>query len=593
MQIREVNIRNFMGIESVDLSVNKPINIFVGENEAGKSSLRDAILWCLTGQARGLKTHQDQAALIREGAKFAEVRIALGDGRAFIRRKTPKSPATETGFGVEPELPISPDILCDPYVFLLLPEHMRRQMFFALLPGLQPTAESIFGKLSQDKRFEPFNTADCRKIVEGLAQVAAKAGFPAAEKEAVTRRREAKRAKDTLGQVKEPEPEALIGDRKYNLASVDTENIERTLREVQEKRDELVKAKGQHEGDQARAQATKDRLEKLLSSVKGRLPSSDGTAGIVAAVEVSLTEAKERQKEIVTALAEMRGVVPAHFPETCPVHRVKCPNAGTPATAGIPSASQVEIDLKKEELDEVSKVVAKLEVDLAQLKVAAKAVAECQEIEKALLDLDLKLGQSLPLGIEDEIAQLDARTTTGHSLLNQVSQFLALKKQADEAKARLVETEQEALLYDCLAKAFAPDGIPSQMIAEAIGPMNELLGVVAAYLFPGRTLEITDKLDIELSGAPFITLSKSTKFRVGVAFQYALAKLAGARLLMIDEADILDPINRAALLNFLVAARDDFDTVMVFATSTNRPHKESSDGEVQFWWLDDGKVGMA
>jgi hypothetical protein len=87
------------------------------------------------------------------------------------------------------------------------------------------------------------------------------------------------------------------------------------------------------------------------------------------------------------------------------------------------------------------------------------------------------------------------------------------------------------LLYDYLAKAFAPDGIPSQMIAEAIGPMNELLAVAAAYLFPGRTLEITDKLDIELSGSPFITLSKSTKFRVGVAFQYALAKLDGACLL--------------------------------------------------------------
>jgi DNA repair exonuclease SbcCD ATPase subunit len=290
-----VNIRNFMGIESADLSVNKPINIFVGENEAGKSSLRDAILWCLTGQARGLKTHQDQAALIQEGAKFAEVRIALGDGRAFIRRKTPKSPATETGFGVEPELPISPDILCDPYVFLLLPEQMRRQMFFALLPGLQPTAENIFGKLSQDKRFEPFNTADCRKIVEGLAQVAAKAGFLAAEKEAVTRRREAKRAKDTLGQVKDPNPEALVGDRKYNLVQVDTEDIERTLGEVQARRDELVKAKGQYEGDQAKARTTKDRLEKILSSVKGRLPAVPPEEGLVSSLEASLGEAHGRK----------------------------------------------------------------------------------------------------------------------------------------------------------------------------------------------------------------------------------------------------------------------------------------------------------
>ena len=588
MQINEVNIRNFMGIESADLSINSPINIFVGENEAGKSSVRDAILWCLTGQARGLKTHQEQAAVIREGAKFAEVRVALGDGRAFIRRKTPKSPAT--GFGAESELPISPDILCDPYVFLLLPEHMRRQMFFAMLPGLQPTAASIYEKLSQDSRFEPLNTADCIKIVAGLAQVAAKDGFPAAEKEAVTRRREAKRAKDTLGQVKEPDQEALIGYRTYNLAEVDTENIERTLREVQEKRDGLIKEKGQHERAQTRAQGEKDRLEKALGDAKTRMPVAPPEEGLIPRLEVSLTEAQGRKKEIVAALAGMQGVVPAHFPETCPVHRVKCPSAGTPATAGIPSAPQGEIDLKKEELEEVSKVVAKLESDLAQLKVEAQAALECQEIEQALLDLELKLGESLPPGIEDEINQLDARTTTGHALLNQVSQFLALKKQADEAKTRLAETEQEVLLYDLLAKAFASDGIPSQMIAEAIGPMNELLGRAASYLFRSRTLEITEKLDIELSGAPYITLSKSTKFRAGIAFQYALAKLAGSRLLMIDEADILDPLNRAALLNFLRSSSVDFDTIMVFSTGVMPP--PSFIEGVQFWWLDDGKVEM-
>jgi DNA repair exonuclease SbcCD ATPase subunit len=133
--ITTVKINNFLGIEHLTLNLQTPINFVVGYNEAGKSSLRDAILWGLTGgQTRGLKTHQEQAALIRNDAKTAEVSITWRDGRTVTRRKTPKSPATLTGN--IPETNLSPDILCDPYVFLSLPENQRRELLFRLIPGL-------------------------------------------------------------------------------------------------------------------------------------------------------------------------------------------------------------------------------------------------------------------------------------------------------------------------------------------------------------------------------------------------------------------------------------------------------------------------
>jgi hypothetical protein len=148
-------------------------------------------------------------------------------------------------------------------------------MFFAL-PGLQPTVGTSL-KLSRDNR-SAFNTVDCSRIVRDLAQVAA-GRVPAAEKDAVTGREATGQGNRDPGE--RPGSGSVIGDRKYNLVQVDTEDIERTLGEVQARRDELVKAKGQYEGDQAKARTTKDRLEKILSSVKGRLPAVPPEEGLV------------------------------------------------------------------------------------------------------------------------------------------------------------------------------------------------------------------------------------------------------------------------------------------------------------------------
>lgn len=189
MKIQTIDIKNFLALEQVTLNLQAPINIIAGANEAGKSSIRDASQWCLTGQARGLKTHQDQTYLIRQGAKAAEVTITLADGQAIVRKKTPKTPAGVTG--PVPDDQVMASILCDPLTFLSLPDDKRREILFRLIPGLNPDPGKIKAIFIGQMLMAHGGVYECPdpEGFHNLALMAASQGFRAAETEAITRRR--------------------------------------------------------------------------------------------------------------------------------------------------------------------------------------------------------------------------------------------------------------------------------------------------------------------------------------------------------------------------------------------------------------------
>ena len=69
---------------------------------------------------------------------------------------------------------------------------------------------------------------------------------------------------------------------------------------------------------------------------------------------------------------------------------------------------------------------------------------------------------------------------------------------------------------------------------------------------------------------------------------FGRSRMSPSRIMMIDEGDILDLPNRANLIDFLLAVRQDFDIILVFATSD---HVDPSPiPELAVWWLDNGKV---
>jgi exonuclease SbcC len=309
----------------------------------------------------------------------------------------------------------------------------------------------------------------------------------------------------------------------------------------------------------------------------------------VKALEINKGILEKLQKKVVEMTA---GQEPRLWPTTCPVHEIPCPSAGKMAIEGTkPKGGNPEAMVKAQaDLTEQENEVGLIEADLKAAKsVQAAYDGYCKQrdrLDAQVKELKAQQGGGGNGHAAENLARLEAEINNQTVLQNAINDFWADKDKADRARVMVEKCEVEAIFYDVLQKALAPAGIPSQMLSEALAPVNNLLAVAAAHLFPGRTLTLTPELNFSLEGAPI--LSKSAELRVGVAIQYVLAKLAGARLLMVDEVDMLDPGNRMNFIKFLLAVKADFDTVMAFTTAASASPAPVPD--IGMWWVSGGGV---
>ena len=78
MKISSIKIVNFRGIKNTTL-VPEHLNVFMGQNGSGKTSILNAITFALTGDMK--------SEYIQTGAKSAVVEITFADGSSIERKK--------------------------------------------------------------------------------------------------------------------------------------------------------------------------------------------------------------------------------------------------------------------------------------------------------------------------------------------------------------------------------------------------------------------------------------------------------------------------------------------------------------------------
>lgn len=575
MKLTRIQISNIVGARAVDVSLTKPITMFAGHNYSGKSSIQEAVRMALTGESVRVALKKDYASLITEGqdAGFAEV-TAGAESFSVVLPSGKGQHSTDTAL---------PYVL-DAQRFATLTPNDRRAFLFGLT-GLQCNGFHVGGRLVA-RGCDP---AKVEKIAPSL-----RAGFDAAQKEAATKARECKAqwktttGGETYGSVKAATWAAV-------KPAFDGPQLKQAKADLARMEDEIEAETRRHGDMQGRAQAQQNQA--------GKLANLRETAGRYARIGDNLNRAEAELMEWTAKVEATRvkavGVIPEAHHE-CPhcggaIHVIRH-NGGLAAEVikytkpeGTPPDPEAVANLPEYEraLKVMDNTVANLKRDLATADAAARTLTELEGDSK-----------EDPAPAPEEIDALKARIDVlKHSRANQQAAIRLLEdsereaKQADkrtvDAAAHHVNVQQ----WDAIVDALAPDGIPGEMLAEALGPINERLTISSNTSEWSRIGIDADMTITAEGGRSYSLLSESEKWRADAMIAEAIAHLSGIRLLVLDRFDVLDIKGREDLLYWLDAMAEDgeIDTALVFGTLKALPAQLPD--TVAAFWIENGVTG--
>lgn len=218
--------------------------------------------------------------------------------------------------------------------------------------------------------------------------------------------------------------------------------------------------------------------------------------------------------------------------------------------------------------------MTKLERRLADTEATVTTITQQHtRHERATADLaalDTQL-QALPPA-EDEAALSTLRTRIAKGRDNLAAaegQHAAARAWGayDEQQTALV---QDQAVLERLCVAYGPKGIRERLLGERLGALTARVNTILVHF--GRQVSFTtEPWSVRLAGVPPALMARSALFRVGLAFQIALAQVTGLKVAILDGIDILDGPNRAALFAVVERALAEgwVEQVVILATVTS------------------------
>lgn len=573
MRIANLHVENFLGVRMADVALAHPVHLFAGSNFAGKSSLRDAIALALTADLGRVSMKKEAAQLIHEGAEAACCEVIDANGEAFTVTLTAAGKITDSQKGRETDPALA--YALDGQRFALLDDTGRRAMLFALT-GTKVDTASVKARLAK-------RGCDAAKL-ERIAPLL-RAGMDAASKDAKSKATEAKGAwraitGETYGSEKAKTWKAPVPEYDAKAAT----DVATELKHIDVAIGGWNQTIGALQAEQARR-----------SQLQARLPALSELADKVHRIETKLTADKRNLSEAELALqlataAAGQGVRAglvhdlaqhlydiARDPNVAPLIDVvsingtltayECEHGPLDAAGGDPEA-MANLPAVRSARELMERAVAHSQRDLAA---ALQARDELQAITAELAEpFDSE-------GLAGATAEAEKLQATRAQLLQRADTLKAAKSAADAAEKKTSEAAKHAAdvaSWDQIGDALSPDGIPAEILADALGPVNDRLGQAAADTeWPRIEIGADMSITAALHERPYRLMSESEKWRADAMIAEAIAHLSGVRLLVLDRFDVLDLKGRSELLGWLdvLAANGEIDTALVFGTLKGIP----------------------
>lgn len=597
MKLQSIYVTNFLGVQHAQVDTSAAVQLFAGPNGAGKSSLRDAIALALTADLGRVSLKKEAGQLVHDGADAAVCQVVTADGDTYQVSLTTGGRITDSMKGRESDPLLS--YVLDAQRFARLDATARRAFLYELM-----AVKTDQGDIAQRLEAKGCHIGKVHRVLPLL-----RAGFDAACKEAKAKATEAKGAwrvitGETYGSEKAKAWTATVPPYDSAAATENGRKLEHcdvaigqwqqqvgSLQAEQQHRAKLAARRDQlgDPEEKVRRVQKKTEVDKTeLADVEKRLQVARAAAGV--AQRVGLVHELAWAVDNLIFFGDgplgddpndqrIKAALAAYEAEHGKVHRgLDGQAAGDPeARAQLPGLEQA--------LATCQRAVANDERDIAA------AQAEVADLLAINAELAEPFDQAAMAEARAHIEQLQ---TERAALVKASDTFRSVKALVDSAERKTKEAAEHAADvadWDLIGDALSPNGIPAEILAAALGPINERLAQSAADAAWAQ-VTIGEDMAILAAGRDYRLLSESEKWRTDAMLAEAIANLSGLRLLVLDRFDVLDLPGRSDLFAWLdvLAENVEIDTAIVFGTLKAAP--ASLPPSIDVHWIENGLVAQ-
>ncbi|WP_434039368.1 AAA family ATPase [Pseudomonas aeruginosa] len=571
MRITKLEITNFQGLRHAALDVSAPVLLVAGHNGAGKSSLLDAIAMAFNGQPRRVSLKKDMAQLVTEGAKKGEARVEWLDAAYEVQVC---GVALPTGKGSAlTDSPFLPYVL-DASLFASLDAKERRRVLFDL-SGASTSPNQIAERLVAK--------GHAAALVEKVKPLL-RSGFPAAVEQAKAYASESRGAwKAITGENYGSEKAVDWGPEL--LATVVTEDqVAEAGKNLQLLEDDLAEAQ-QALGASKQARQAADGRAQRIAKLRELVDLEPRRRNKLTTDEQNQDEWSEK---VMAAELASSGSVP-HQPLTCPhcqgavdlqagtlvVHQPPEQIADAEAARRLPEY--------REYLASAQRAVANSQRDLDECLAAAEQI-KALEAES----VEAPSAEAIANG-EQAINELRQARDASRAKLVALQEALEAATQREASIAKAQAAHQDVVAWTGMVDALSPTGIPAEILADAIGPVNDTLKRLAGTA-GWSPVQISADIDVTFGGRLYGLLSESERWRCDTTIALAIATISGLRLVLLDRLDVLDLPSRNQAIALMRAMTSDREIDSVVVAGTLKEPMAKTPEWLQAVWIESGHI---
>ncbi len=585
MRINTLELTNITRYEHTIMQFDEPMTVIVGHNADGKTTIADAIRQGLTGEcARTERGGGKQERMVRTGSQQGSISLSVssnGTEPIVVTRFVPGKLMIEGQHGnktqlqdnlcrhIGVELPVLSAALSTSAILEMSSGELK-SLFFGLL-GLSFEMDDIIKRvlIAVGERLE-CSAHDWLEDAPNSCWTGEASTFDKLHKYFYDLRRDTNRDVKNLGEL--PPQMKLMSDLP------DKAEVVEQLQEIRKKRDGLLSMKTAA----AMQEGKRKKLERDIEDWTVRLEDAGDPEKARAELERDQQTMRELENELTVCRAEAKAYEDAAdklaestacplAPEliTCSMTKPKREKLVAELRTKMEMAEKSAHDAHRA-LEPLCDAVRSLQAEVGKPSRAAleeqisQARQELEQMDKPFLETS---------DYEEEITNLGERIAKGEALLADINRSEGATEAQAAQVAKRSKLEEQAQVLDALVKTLSPKGLPGKILDESIGPIQQSANERLSALTGGRYqlhIEVDPDFAIIVDhdgvSSPLGLLSSSEQQRVGIILQDAIVRLSGLRFLIVDEADKLDPENRALLMEYLLDIIDDYDQVLVLST---------------------------